>query len=348
MKRLIRQRKFRAISLIGLACGLLGLFLVWWWQGLPPPWHLDPRLASVGFATGFLVPIGLSIFNVFWKETLFQNLPMLMALGFGLLFDLVFLLTLGLASAWTLGLVDDNSQLWHWFGQVPVVIGLTGLVTLLILNHLIQMIRLIVGQGQLAILLLGRRKYPQVLERFVLAIELKNPPASTLDRHSARYLSFLNDFFQDLEAIAGKHRADILEFTHQGAVLAWPELPGGSNSQSIQLVYDLRTLLKQHETWFLEVYQTSPRFRAALHFGRVNSAEMGWTRRTIMTQGAVLDTVKRLMLVGIKVNEDFLVTDSAMERLVLPTGSRIHRGLNVQTGKNREECGLYALEQLEK
>jgi class 3 adenylate cyclase len=91
-----------------------------------------------------------------------------------------------------------------------------------------------------------------------------------------------------------------------------------------------------------------PHFRTALHFGAVVSAEMGWSSRQIRTQGEAVEIAGRLAQSCPKLKENFLVSEPAMDRLVLPAGSRIHRSVAAQIPGSETNMRLYALEQIEK
>lgn len=343
-----RNRRLAFLGLGSLLGALAGVTLVWAWSGFISPDQLDIRLLTAAFSAGVLVPVGLSLFNVFWKETLFQNLPMLGALVFGLCFDLVFIAALALATAWAAGLADNPQRILAWVAQPPVILGLVLLTLVWFVHHFIQMVRLILGKGQLGRYLLGKRKYPLLLERFVLVVELDPPPPETMETSAPCYLSFLNDFYQEVEEAAVGLGGEIIGRTPHGIQLAWTETKGSANNEAIFCIFELRRRIRKDHDWYQVVYQAVPHFRTALHFGPVISAEVGWRSRNITTQGVALEIAQRLVQSCCKLKERFLVSEPAMDRLVLPAGSRIHRSVNAQVPGGEAAMRLYALEQIEK
>ena len=209
----VHTHRFQLIGLASLVCGVLGMVAVWSATGFPPPGQVNLNRITLGLAAGALVPLGLSLCNVIWKDRLYQNLPLLAALAFNLLFDLAFLMVLGAATLWAMGIVSEFWQLGPILERADVLAGLGTAAALLFLHHYTSLIGLIVGKGQLGLHLLGRRRFPHVLERFVLVVELVDPPATVMDRNSPRYLGYLNDFYQDLEECARLHGAELASFT---------------------------------------------------------------------------------------------------------------------------------------
>jgi hypothetical protein len=343
-----RKRRLPALAGACLAGALAGVAAAWALSGFGPPAGVDQRLAACFGAAGLLLPLGLSVFNVFWKETLYQNLPMAGALVFGLCFDLVFVTALALGVAWASGLGVDPAEVIAWCAQPYVLCGLILAAMAWFLWHFVQMVRLILGRGQLGRFLTGRRKYPVLLERFVLVVEMEDPPSEILETAAPRYLSYLNDFYQEVETIAQALGGETIGYTPRGIQLAWPETKGGSNNHPLYSIFELRRRIREDRDWYQVVYRTVPHFRTALHFGTVTSAEMGWRSRHIRTQGEAVEIAGRLAQSCHKLKENFLVSEPAMDRLVLPAGSRIHRSVAAQIPGGETNMRLYALEQIEK
>ena len=82
----------------------------------------------------------------------------------------------------------------------------------------------------------------------------------------------------------------------------------------MDLFFDITQRIKEHENDMLREYGVVPEYRAALHGGRVISAQVGHIKRTVDLSGDVMNSVSRMLGLAKNMKVDFLVSAELLAR----------------------------------
>ena len=307
---------------------------------------LNYMAIGAGFCFGAISCMGIMTYELLVKPRTLGALALGVSILFSALLESAFVAAMFEASLSAFDTMAARSQLQSVLSRldIPVAISIV-CSSFLVLQFLLAAIK-VVGGKTLVRFLLGYYRRPRELERFAVCIGLSDRQ-SMLDRYGQNgYLDFLNAFYGDLEKAAKNCGGELYQHVPEGAILHWRAMPGEANNACIAFVFRLRQILVGREAWYQANFHQSPRFRASIHFGPVWMNEVGWASRTMLCSGPVLTTLSKLDNACDRMKENFLVSDAAMDHMVLPAGTRIHRTINARLRDEDESWRIFALEQI--
>ncbi len=183
----------------------------------------------------------------------------------------------------------------------------------------IQM-RTLIGGRMLINLLTGRYHRPVEEERLFLLIDVVGSTALAKRLGDKAFYSFLSDFIADIDPFIFESKGEIYSYVGDAVIVTWPLQQNQSNSRVVKALVLCQARLKKRSAWYLKRYQTTPKFRAVLHGGKVFTGEYGGYRRQITYLGEVLNTTARLETLCKNLNVDVLLSDAATKMVTLPDG----------------------------
>ncbi|MEL7001388.1 MAG: adenylate/guanylate cyclase domain-containing protein [Bacteroidota bacterium] len=159
---------------------------------------------------------------------------------------------------------------------------------------------------------------PQQLDRGFMFIDLNSSTKIAEELKSEKYSLFIRQCFHLLDKIVARYDGiEIYQYVGDEAVLHWNYNDRSKCIQAISLFEDFKELLVRHSDIFMSTYGRQPKFKAALHGGRVVQAELG--RNVIHTafHGEVLHTTSRIVGICHKHKTDLLISHDYFQRLNL-------------------------------
>ena len=301
---------------------------------------------AAGFCFGFLAILGIMTFEIMLKPASLGKLPLWLEILAAALLEVAFLLAVFDAARtafWSAIAGTNLARLLQELDLVPILVGLAAAA--LVLQYVLASAKML-GRRNLLRFLGGHYRNPREQECFIVQISLSEQTAMTERYGQAGYLQYRNAFAMDLEKAAINCRGEILQQLPGGVVLQWRLQPGEANNACISFVFRLHELIQNRDGWYQDNFNQSPHFRASLHFGPVFRNEAGWRTKRLLASGSALDTLAKLDNACSRMQENFLVSDTAMDHLILPAGGRIHRTINARLRDEAEAWRIFALEQI--
>lgn len=309
--------------------------------------QMDYFAAAAGFCFGALGCMGIMTFELLIKPRTLGIMALGMNIILSALFETAFLAAMFEASVSAFDTFNGPaSRLQAILAHIDIPTALAILAcSALVLQFLLSAAKIMGGRTLLRFLF-GYYRRPRATERFVVYVSLADYQ-SMFDRFGQNgYLDYLNAFYIDLEKAALNCGGELYQHLGDGAILHWRGTPGEANNACIAFVFRLRKLLVVKDDWYQANFHQSPRFRASIHFGPVWMNEAGWAHRHMLCSGPVLTTLAKLDSACNRMKENFLVSDAAMDHMVLPAGTRIHRTINARLRDEEESWRIFALEQI--
>jgi adenylate cyclase len=104
-------------------------------------------------------------------------------------------------------------------------------------------------------------------------------------------------------------------------IVSWPLVRGIEQARCVACVFAIRRALGAERSRWIARFGLVPEFRAALHGGRVVTAEIGVDRRKIAYFGDVMNATARLEGLCRETRRTVLVSDTVLARMpLLPDG----------------------------
>ncbi|MBK8497289.1 MAG: adenylate/guanylate cyclase domain-containing protein [Flavobacteriales bacterium] len=163
--------------------------------------------------------------------------------------------------------------------------------------------------------LLGRYERPKAEERIVLTLDLVGSTALAERMGDLRYYRFLNHTYSLMTDAVLRNEADIHKYVGDEVIFTWPMRVGIRHFNCMDLFFDIVARIAEHENDMKREYGVVPQYRAALHGGRVISAQVGHIKRAIDLSGDVMNSVSRMLGLAKAMKTDILVSAELLERV---------------------------------
>ncbi len=233
------------------------------------------------------------------------------------------LLTIGLlAIGWAFGrraeLPGGTAEMGHmgqllwtnqFLGIVVQVVVVTSLAILVVQVEELMGRRLFLG------FLLGRYERPKAEERIMLSIDLVGSTALAERLGDLRYFRLLNRTYSLMTDSVLRNEADIHKYVGDEVIFTWRMPVGLRDLNCLDLYFDIEERIQAHAEELQREFGVVPRYRAAVHGGRVLSAQIGHIKRAIEFSGDVMNAVSRMLGLCKDLDAGLLVSAELLGRL---------------------------------
>jgi adenylate cyclase len=143
--------------------------------------------------------------------------------------------------------------------------------------------------------LLGWFERPKPVERVVLTMDLAGSTALAERLGDLRYFRLLNRVYALMTDAVLRNEADIHKYVGDEVIFTWPMRVGVRDQNCLDLYFDIMARIKEHERELVREFGVLPKYRAAVHGGRVITAQIGHIKRAIEFSGDVMNSVSRML-----------------------------------------------------
>jgi len=179
------------------------------------------------------------------------------------------------------------------------------------LVSLIMLLRRNLGRKYFVNILKNTYRNPKEEERVFLFLDLEDSTPAARKMGHLNFSKYIQDCFWDLSDITLMYGAEIYQFVGDEAVITWKVTKNFDYGKCISLYFSYQNMLEQKKHFYQEKYGTAPRFRCAIHSGKVSAALVGDYKKEIAYHGNVLNLGSRLQKnckeydAGMLISEDF-------------------------------------------
>ncbi len=163
--------------------------------------------------------------------------------------------------------------------------------------------------------LLGLYEKPKAEERIVLTLDLVNSTGLAERMGDLRYYRFLNVTYSLMTDAVLRNEADIHKYVGDEVIFTWPMRVGLRYENCLDLYFDIAQRIAEHADELNAEFGTVPQYRAALHGGRVISAQVGHIKRAIDFSGDVMNSVSRMLGLAKAMKVELLVSAEMLARI---------------------------------
>ncbi|MDC6365703.1 MULTISPECIES: adenylate/guanylate cyclase domain-containing protein [Flavobacteriaceae] len=177
-----------------------------------------------------------------------------------------------------------------------------------------RQVNLMLGEGNLRGLLLGKFYTPREEERIFMFLDLKSSTPLAEKLGHVEYSRLIQDCFNDL-GIAVSDDAEIYQYVGDEAVLTWKMRDGLKNQNCLATFYEFKKQLGHKKNYYEEKYGCQPIFKAGMHAGIVTVTEVGKYKKEIAYHGDTINTAARIQGQCNTLESELLLSDFLKSKL---------------------------------
>ncbi len=182
-------------------------------------------------------------------------------------------------------------------------------------------------------------------ERIFMFLDMRSSTTIAEKLGDAQYYHLLRQYYDAMTDAIMNWRGEIYQYVGDEIIISWPYALGTKNDACLHCFYDIQRSLENRSRFFQDAFGIVPRFKAAVHSGRVTAGEVGVLKKDILFTGDVLNTTARIQGKCNELNADLLISSDLFQ--MLPKGSDFRfadKGHFALRGRE-EEMTLYAVSQ---
>jgi adenylate cyclase len=180
---------------------------------------------------------------------------------------------------------------------------------------LVVQVEELMGRRMFLGFLMGRYERPQAEERVVLTMDLVSSTSIAERMGDVRYFRFLNTTYSLMTDAVLRNEADIHKYVGDEVIFTWPMRIGVRYENCLDLYFDIVERIELHADELRAEFGEVPQYRAAVHGGRVISAQVGHTKRSLELSGDVMNSVSRMLGLAKEMKVGILVSAELLDRV---------------------------------
>ncbi|MBV8184640.1 MAG: adenylate/guanylate cyclase domain-containing protein [Hyphomicrobiales bacterium] len=198
--------------------------------------------------------------------------------------------------------------------EVPVSDIVYSLLVLALAAFILR-VKDLIGTEVFLSLLRGRYHKPVAEERVFLFVDVVGSTQFAQRFGDLRTQEFLGHFFAALAEPVRQHQGAIDDYVGDLAIVTWPMRRGIADARCVRCVFALLSKIAEEAPSWEAKFGLVPRFRAALHGGRVVAGEVGVDRRKIAYFGDTVNTTARLESLCREVDSPIVISAELLARI---------------------------------
>lgn len=188
------------------------------------------------------------------------------------------------------------------------------IVSVDVLVQVFRQLDLMLGEGNLWMLVRGRFYTPRSEERIFMFLDLRSSTALAEELGHIDYSMLIQDCFDDL-AVMSDYGAQVYQYVGDGVVLTWPVEAGLRSENCLRAYFSFARRLESRHAYYATRYGTQPFFTAGLNAGTVTVTEVGRHKREIAYHGDTLNTAARVQAECSTFGADLLIVEPLRDRM---------------------------------
>ncbi|MGC1577491.1 MAG: adenylate/guanylate cyclase domain-containing protein [Beijerinckiaceae bacterium] len=198
--------------------------------------------------------------------------------------------------------------------EVPISDIVYSLVVLALAAFILR-VKDLIGTEVFLSLLRGRYHKPVAEERVFLFVDVVGSTQFAARFGDLRTQEYLGQFFAALAEPVRRHQGAIDDYVGDLAIVTWPMRRGVADARCVRCVFALLSKIAEEAPSWEAKFGLVPRFRAALHGGRVVAGEVGVDRRKIAYFGDTVNTTARLESLCRDMDTPILISAELLARI---------------------------------
>ncbi|WP_422008276.1 adenylate/guanylate cyclase domain-containing protein [Roseivirga pacifica] len=163
----------------------------------------------------------------------------------------------------------------------------------------------------------GKYHSPKEEERIFMFLDLKASTTIAEKLGHVRYFNFLQEYYDNLSDAIIAHQGEVYQYIGDEIVVSWRNELGLKSNNCVECFFAMKRDLQKRWPFYETQYGFEPSFKAAIHFGRVTTGEIGALKKEIFYTGDVLNTTARIQGLCNEYGEELLISEALQAQLSL-------------------------------
>ena len=352
MLSLKNKRIFIRIISFGLLCayfgfayaliikGILGEMKEYPGSGSPYEFNYAVIVTTIG---AFIAGLLFGVLEIYFLERLFLKASLsikLIAKTSALIFIIslfAYLITVVESSLsfdvpfWRPEVLATGATFLSSFIYFGIIIYSAGIIIILI--FLFEIIDYL-GQGIILNYITGKYHTPKHEERIFMFLDMKSSTSIAEKLGHIKYFELLKSYYADMTNPIEKYSGKVYQYVGDEIIVTWDLKIGIKNDNCLKCFFSLKEKFEKLANSYEKKYGVIPKFKAALHYGRVTTGEIGILKKEILFSGDVLNTTSRMEKLCNAHNVDCVISKPLFSQLKLNPKLRIKNiGEHILRGK---------------
>ena len=278
----------------------------------------------LGFRIGFSIGLASALIEIFYIRTQRRSWIRRVAFLPGLLVRiLVLTLMIRIALVGNMVLTDwlTGSEIMSQIKPSEQVRDTLVSMAFVLVFVILSQLTSIIGFKRFMNLVLGRYFRPISEDRVFMFVDLIGSSRLARQIGDVRFHQYLSDFFHTLDQSIVRTGGEIVSYVGDAVIVTWPLSDNKKrNARCLVALKRMAIGMNHHGKYFESEYGVYPRFRAAVHGGKVVVGECGDSRRQVTFLGDVVNITARIEDESKRLGVDYLVSQQMLEVMVPPVG----------------------------
>ncbi|WP_420400809.1 adenylate/guanylate cyclase domain-containing protein [Flagellimonas sp.] len=269
----------------------------------------------IAFSLGPIMGFVSGLAQIISEERIYKNISLRKFLLIQLLYTLLFMVLLVVVAFGIYSLYFGTSIDLLTFAFDTGSVAIYFYVTCVnIFLSILRQVNLMLGEGNLVKLIMGRFYTPHEEERIFMFLDLQASTTLAERLGHVTYSKLVQDCFNDL-GIAAANNGEIYQYVGDEAVLTWPLDEGIHNQNLLKTFYRFKQQLESKREYYENTYDCLPFFKAGVHAGIVTVTEVGKYKKEIAYHGDTINTAARIQGQCNNLGSELLVSETLKNRL---------------------------------
>jgi len=161
-------------------------------------------------------------------------------------------------------------------------------------------------------ILRGKYMQPQVENRIIMFIDLKDSTPIAEKLGHAQNFRFIHDFIFHVSMALIEHGGRIYQYVGDEIVVSWL-FDKRNTMRCLAAIIEARKNLQKNANQFRNSYGIVPEFRIGIHMGEVTVGEIGVIKKDLAMSGDTMNTTARIRSACNELNQKFIMSKDFMD-----------------------------------
>ncbi len=287
------------------------------------PYDFEDAVLVTPFAS-LILGLFFGVIEIYFLEKLFLKVPFLLKLiaksaFYIFIISLFFYVITIVNSSLSLELAIWNSEVLKtgtlYFGNSLY------LATLLYASGIIMILLFVfevndyLGQGIVINYITGKYHAPRQEERIFMFLDMKSSTTIAEKLGHIKYFELLKSYYADMTDSIERNSGKVYQYVGDEIIITWDLKAGIKNNNCLKCFFSLKKTFAKLGKSYKKKFGLIPEFKAALHYGRITTGEIGILKKEILFTGDVMNTTSRMEKLCNIHNIDFIISKPLLKRL---------------------------------
>ena len=151
-----------------------------------------------------------------------------------------------------------------------------------------------IGTKEIANFFTGKYHSSKSEERIFMFLDMKSSTTIAENIGHEKYFELLNNYYEDMTDAIVKSGGEIYQYVGDEIVVSWELSTKVENNRCLDCFFMIYDNISKNESLYLKHFGLQPKFKAAIHSGKVTAGEIGVVKKDILFLGDVLNTTSRI------------------------------------------------------